>query len=65
MSPAPTRDEPAPSPSRYAPAVLINNADFDFNTSWGGYKQSGNGRRWAAFGSSEYPETKSIVCVIA
>ncbi|MFJ9572241.1 aldehyde dehydrogenase family protein [Streptomyces bacillaris] len=43
--------------------VLINDADFDFNTSWGGYKQSGNGREWADFGISEYLETKSIVGV--
>ncbi|MGY4918473.1 aldehyde dehydrogenase family protein [Streptomyces sp. 900116325] len=41
--------------------VLINDADFDFNTSWGGYKQSGNGREWADFGIGEYLETKSIV----
>ncbi|MFF2223999.1 aldehyde dehydrogenase family protein [Streptomyces globisporus] len=45
--------------------VLINDADFDFNTSWGGYKQSGNGREWADFGISEYLETKSIVGVTA
>jgi aldehyde dehydrogenase (NAD+) len=43
--------------------VLINDADFDFNTSWGGYKQSGNGREWADFGIGEYLETKSIVGV--
>jgi aldehyde dehydrogenase (NAD+) len=45
--------------------VLINDADFDFNTSWGGYKQSGNGREWAGFGIGEYLETKSIVGVHA
>ncbi|MFF3093714.1 aldehyde dehydrogenase family protein [Streptomyces cyaneofuscatus] len=45
--------------------VLINDADFDFNTSWGGYKQSGNGREWAGFGIGEYLETKSIVGVTA
>ncbi|MFF3359588.1 aldehyde dehydrogenase family protein [Streptomyces sp. NPDC002917] len=45
--------------------VLINDADFDFNTSWGGYKQSGNGREWADFGIGEYLETKSIVGVTA
>ncbi|NEC24277.1 aldehyde dehydrogenase family protein [Streptomyces parvus] len=45
--------------------VLINDADFDFNTPWGGYKQSGNGREWADFGIGEYLETKSIVGVTA
>ncbi|MBE2997188.1 aldehyde dehydrogenase family protein [Nocardiopsis sp. HNM0947] len=44
--------------------VLINDAAFDFNTAWGGYKQSGNGREWAEFGISEYLETKSIVGVV-
>ena len=43
--------------------VLLNDAAFDFNTSWGGYKQSGNGREWADFGIGEYLETKSIVGV--
>ncbi|GAA0418020.1 aldehyde dehydrogenase family protein [Streptomyces luteireticuli] len=45
--------------------VLINDADFGFNTFWGGYKQSGNGREWAGFGIGEYLETKSIVGVTA
>jgi len=37
----------------------------DYNTylpqaEWGGYKQSGLGREWGAFGFEEFLETKSV-----
>jgi aldehyde dehydrogenase (NAD+) len=40
--------------------VAINHA-FDFNSAFGGYKQSGNGREWGDIGFHEYLETKSIL----
>jgi aldehyde dehydrogenase (NAD+) len=40
--------------------VAINSA-FDFNSAFGGYKQSGNGREWGDIGFGEYLETKSIL----
>jgi aldehyde dehydrogenase (NAD+) len=40
--------------------VAINHA-FDFNSAFGGYKQSGNGREWGDIGFGEYLETKSIL----
>jgi len=40
--------------------VHINNAPLDSRAPFGGYKQSGNGREWGAFGIEEYLEIKSI-----
>ena len=40
--------------------VAINSA-FDFNSAFGGYKRSGNGREWGDIGFGEYLETKSIL----
>jgi aldehyde dehydrogenase (NAD+) len=40
--------------------VAINSA-FDFNSAFGGYKRSGNGREWGDIGFHEYLETKSIL----
>lgn len=40
--------------------VVINDG-FDFNAGFGGYKRSGNGREWGAFGFDEYLERKSIL----
>jgi aldehyde dehydrogenase (NAD+) len=37
------------------------NGGFDFNSAFGGYKQSGNGREWGDIGFHEYLETKSIM----
>jgi aldehyde dehydrogenase (NAD+) len=37
------------------------NGGFDFNSAFGGYKQSGNGREWGDIGFHEYLETKSIL----
>ena len=40
--------------------VHINNSPLDFTAPFGGYKQSGNGREWGAFGIDEYLEIKSV-----
>jgi aldehyde dehydrogenase (NAD+) len=37
------------------------NGGFDFHAGFGGYKRSGNGREWGAFGFHEYLEIKSIL----
>ncbi len=40
--------------------VHINNARVDFGASFGGYKQSGNGREWGVAGLEEFLELKSV-----
>jgi len=40
--------------------VHINGASLDVSASFGGYKQSGLGREWGAFGFEEFLETKSV-----
>jgi aldehyde dehydrogenase (NAD+) len=40
--------------------VHINGAQLDFGASFGGYKQSGNGREWGEAGFEEYLELKSV-----
>jgi aldehyde dehydrogenase (NAD+) len=37
------------------------NGGFDFSAPFGGYKKSGNGREWGAFGFHEYLETKALL----
>lgn len=41
-------------------AIWVNGG-FDFHAPFGGYKRSGNGREWGAFGFQEYLEVKSII----
>lgn len=41
--------------------VHLNGAGVDLNAPWGGYKQSGNGREWGAWGFEEFLETKAIM----
>ncbi|QRM55470.1 aldehyde dehydrogenase family protein [Sinorhizobium sp. BG8] len=42
-------------------SVYINSPDYDFEVPFGGYKQSGNGREYGAYGIDEFMELKSIV----
>ena len=41
--------------------VNVNYPGWDLAVPFGGYKQSGNGREYGAFGLLEYLETKSII----
>ena len=41
--------------------VHLNGAQMDFNSPFGGYKQSGNGREWGVEGLEEFLETKSVL----
>ena len=40
--------------------VHINGAGLDSQAPFGGYKQSGNGREWGAYGLEEFLEVKSV-----
>jgi aldehyde dehydrogenase (NAD+) len=41
--------------------VHVNGAGPDFAASFGGYKQSGNGREWGTAGFEEFLELKAIL----
>lgn len=44
-----------------AGTVMINGPDADYTVPFGGYKQSGNGREYGAYGLDDYLEYKAIV----
>ena len=44
-----------------AGSVFINAGGLDFNSPFGGYKQSGNGREFGKFGLEEFLELKSVI----
>jgi aldehyde dehydrogenase (NAD+) len=41
--------------------VHLNGAGPDFSAPFGGYKQSGNGREWGAYGFEEFLEAKAVM----
>lgn len=48
-------------PKLRAGSVFVNSGGLDFNSPFGGYKQSGNGREFGKFGLAEFLETKSVI----
>jgi aldehyde dehydrogenase (NAD+) len=40
--------------------VHLNGAQLSFDSPFGGYKQSGNGREWGVNGFEEFLETKAV-----
>jgi aldehyde dehydrogenase (NAD+) len=44
-----------------AGSVFVNSGGLDFNSPFGGYKQSGNGREFGKFGLEEFMEIKSVI----
>ena len=44
-----------------AGSVFVNAGGLDFNSPFGGYKQSGNGREFGRFGLEEFLEIKSVI----
>ena len=45
--------------------VHVNATQPDYGAPFGGYKQSGNGREWSAYGLEEFLETKALFGVTA
>jgi len=48
-------------PRLRAGSVYVNAGGLDFASPFGGYKQSGNGREFGAFGLKEFLEIKSVI----
>jgi aldehyde dehydrogenase (NAD+) len=52
-------------PKIRAGSVFVNSGGLDFNSPFGGYKQSGNGREFGKFGLEEFTEKKSVIGELA
>ena len=52
-------------PKIRAGSVFVNSGGLDFNSPFGGYKQSGNGREFGKFGLEEFMEKKSVIGELA
>lgn len=48
-------------PKLRAGGVYLNGAGMDFNSPFGGYKQSGNGREFGKYGLKEFLEIKAVI----
>jgi aldehyde dehydrogenase (NAD+) len=48
-------------PRLRAGSIFVNSGGLDFNSPFGGYKQSGNGREFGKFGLEEFMEIKSVI----
>jgi acyl-CoA reductase-like NAD-dependent aldehyde dehydrogenase len=60
----PTRERAAALGERLRVGMVhVNGASTDLEAPFGGYKQSGNGREWGAWGLEEYLETKAMMGV--
>jgi aldehyde dehydrogenase (NAD+) len=49
------------APKIRAGSVFVNAGGLDFNSPFGGYKQSGNGREFGKFGLEEFMEKKALI----
>ena len=49
------------APRIRAGSVFVNAGGLDFNSPFGGYKQSGNGREFGKFGLEEFMEKKALI----
>lgn len=41
--------------------VHVNGAGLEFSAPFGGYEESGNGRKWGEFGLEDYLEVKAVM----
>jgi acyl-CoA reductase-like NAD-dependent aldehyde dehydrogenase len=58
----PTREAAAALGERLRVGMVhVNGASTDIEAPFGGYKQSGNGREWGAWGLEDYLETKAMM----
>jgi aldehyde dehydrogenase (NAD+) len=48
-----------------AGSIFVNSGGLDFNSPFGGYKQSGNGREFGKFGLEEFMEKKAVIGELA
>jgi aldehyde dehydrogenase (NAD+) len=41
--------------------IYINGTSEDYESPWGGYKRSGNGREWGEVAFGEFTEMKAVI----